>query len=71
MRPVSLAALLPMPWPGIFQGPLPKLALYPAGNAGITSGEIACHDRTLRPASLGGDVHHPERPSAVQALPTM
>lgn len=65
MCPGSFAAPLRTPQPGILQGMPPKPALYCVGS----TGKIACYDRTLRPASLGGDIHRPERPSAVKALP--
>jgi hypothetical protein len=40
----------------------------PVGNEGTRAGKT---DWTLRPVSFRGDVYGPERPSAVQALPTL
>jgi hypothetical protein len=57
--------------PGSLQGPPPNPALYCVDSVGTRGGEIAFSDQTLWSASLSRDRHCPERPSAVQVLPTL
>ena len=64
----SKSALLWAPWLGNVQGQPLNLTLYCVGSAGTRVSETAFSDWTLQPASLSWDVHHPERPSAVEAL---
>jgi len=56
--------------PVSLQGLPPNTPLYCVGSVGTRGGETAFSDPTLWPASLGEDIQHPERPSAVQALLT-
>jgi hypothetical protein len=64
--PASESTPLWVLWPGSLQGQPPNPALY-CVSAGTRVGKTVSSDRTLRPVSLGGNIHHPERPSAVEA----